>query len=45
MTGLAKYWPDREQITDCIKREAETTSEAVLLAVHQTMALSVSTAA
>lgn len=41
MTGLARYWPDREQITDCIKREAETTSEAVLLAVHQTMALSV----
>jgi hypothetical protein len=41
MTGLASYWPDSRQIADCIKREAETVSEAVLLAVHQTMPLSV----
>src|SRR5690242_5201711 len=41
MTGLASYWPDSRQIAECIKREAETVSEAVLLAVHQTMPLSV----
>ncbi len=41
MTGLSRYWPDSDQITDCIKREAETASEAVLLAVHQQMKLSV----
>lgn len=41
MTGLSKYWPDGEQIADCIKHEAETASEAVLLAVHQPMKLSV----
>lgn len=41
MTGLAAYWPDSRQIAECIKREAETVSEAVLMAVHQTMPLSV----
>lgn len=41
MTGLAGYWPDSRQIAECIKREAETVSEAVLLALHQTMPLSV----
>lgn len=41
MTGLAGYWPDERQIAECIKREAEAVSEAVLLAVHQTMPLSV----
>lgn len=39
MTGLANYWPDSRQIAECIKKEAETVSEAVLLAVHQTMPL------
>ena len=41
MTGLSGYWPDNQKIGECIKREAETVSEAVLLAVHQTMPLSV----
>ncbi len=41
MTGLSNYWPDRDGITRCIKREAETASEAVLLAVHQPMPLAV----
>src|SRR6478736_1324473 len=41
MNGLARYWPDGNEVTRCIKREAETASEAVLLAVHQPMLLTV----
>src|SRR5262245_3099957 len=41
MTGLSSYWPQQDEITRCIKREAETASEAVLLAVHQPMPLAV----
>lgn len=32
---LEKYWPDASQVGACIKNEAETAPEAVLLAVHQ----------
>jgi hypothetical protein len=39
MTLLQKYWPTRAEVFNCIKREAETASEAVLLAVHQPMPL------
>lgn len=33
--GLIDYWPMSEAVDACIKPEAETTSEAVFLAVHQ----------
>jgi hypothetical protein len=39
MTLLQKYWPTRDEVFNCIKREAEAASEAVLLAVHQPMPL------
>lgn len=32
---LKQYWPDAERVNECIKNEAETADEAVLLAVHQ----------
>jgi hypothetical protein len=35
MTNLDRYWPRHEEINRCIKSQAETASEAVLLAVHQ----------
>jgi hypothetical protein len=35
MSRLKKYWPSHEEVNRCIKREAETASDAVLLAVHQ----------
>lgn len=41
MTRLTSYWPNQNEVTRCIKREAETVSEAVLLAVHQPMPLTV----
>ena len=41
MTLLANYWPTKAEIQNCIKREAESASEAVLLAVHQPMPLTV----
>ncbi|MBF0097675.1 MAG: ATP-binding protein [Magnetococcales bacterium] len=41
MTMLEHYWPNQGEISRCIKAEAETASEAVLLAVHQPMPLAV----
>ena len=40
MTMLNVYWPSYEEINNCIKAEAETASDAVLLAVHQPTPLS-----
>lgn len=40
MTNLLPYWPTKEEIYRCIKTEAETASDAVLLSVHQKMPLS-----
>ncbi len=36
---LIRYWPTREEINRCIKTEAESAPDAVLLAVHQPMSL------
>jgi hypothetical protein len=33
--ALNRYWPTRDEINRCIKAEAESASDAVLLAVHQ----------
>jgi hypothetical protein len=35
MTKLDRYWPRHDEINRCIKSQAETVAEAVLLAVHQ----------
>ena len=40
MTMLDAYWPSYVEINNCIKAEAETASDAVLLAVHQPTPLS-----
>ena len=37
MTVLSKYWPQLNEISNCIKAEAETISNAMLLSVHQEM--------
>jgi hypothetical protein len=34
---LLEYWPLREQVAACLKVDAEASSEAVALAVHQRM--------
>ena len=34
---LDKYWPTKTEISSCIKRDAETVSEALLMAVHRKM--------
>jgi hypothetical protein len=34
MTTLARYWPSPAQVDQCIRTEAETVDDAVLLAVH-----------
>jgi hypothetical protein len=36
---LDRYWPDAEAVNACIKNEAETADDAVLLAVHQPAAI------
>lgn len=36
---LIRYWPTREEVNNCVKAEAESASDAVLLAVHQPMSL------
>jgi hypothetical protein len=36
---LLRYWPDEEAVRACIKTDAEASSEAVALAVHQPMRL------
>lgn len=37
--SLIHYWPSHDEINRCIKAEAESASDAVLLAVHQSMPL------
>ena len=37
MNILSKYWPQLNEISNCIKAEAETISNAMLLSVHQEM--------
>lgn len=37
--SIAAYWPDRVEIDRCIKTEAESAPDAVLMAVHQPIAL------
>jgi hypothetical protein len=37
--SLSRYWPTRTEVNRCIKAEAESASDAVLLAVHQPMLL------
>ena len=37
--SLTRYWPTRNEVNRCIKAEAESASDAVLLAVHQRMPL------
>lgn len=41
MTELLPYWPTEEEINNCIKTEAESASDAVLLSVHQETPLSI----
>ena len=36
---LSYYWPNQNEIENCITSEAETNSDAMLLAVHQKMQL------
>jgi hypothetical protein len=33
--SLSRYWPESAQVRDCIRTEAETVDEAILLAVHE----------
>ena len=35
MNALEHYWPTLEQATECLRTEAETVDEALLLAVHE----------
>ena len=37
--SLTRYWPTRNEVNLCIKAEAESAQDAVLLAVHQPMPL------
>ena len=37
--SLSRYWPTRDEVNRCIKAEAESASDAVLLAAHQPMRL------
>ena len=37
--SLTRYWPTRKEVNRCIKAEAESAHDAVLLAVHQPMPL------
>lgn len=39
MSRLFDYWPSLEAVNQCIRTEAETADDAVLLAVHQPMPL------
>lgn len=41
--SLLNYWPPREEVDRCIKSEAESASDEVLLAVHQQFPLAYST--
>lgn len=35
MTSLEQYWPSVQHATECLRTEAETVDEALLLAVHE----------
>lgn len=35
MTILDRYWPEQQDVADCIRTEAEAVHDAVLLAVHE----------
>lgn len=37
--ALLAYWPGRERIDECLRTEAETADEALLLAVHEPVTL------
>ncbi|PVX97689.1 protein DpdH [Paraburkholderia unamae] len=39
MNPLSEYWPSSERIAACLRTEAETVDQALLLAVHQTVTL------
>lgn len=39
MNPLSEYWPSSERISACLRTEAETVDQALLLAVHQTVTL------
>lgn len=39
MSAPIKYWPSLEQVEQCMRTEAETVSEALLLAVHEPVTL------
>jgi hypothetical protein len=41
MSHLIDYWPSLEAINQCVRTEAETADDAVLLAVHEPMLLKV----
>jgi hypothetical protein len=41
MNKLERYWPTHDEINRCIKSQAETASEAVLLAVHQSCPIAI----
>ena len=43
--SISSYWPTSERVSECIRTEAETADEAVLLAVHQPVKLKVRWAA
>jgi hypothetical protein len=43
--NLLSFWPTVNEINECIKNEAETAHEALLLAVHQTFPISKKTVA
>lgn len=39
MSELIDYWPPRDQAIECLRTEAETIDEALLLAVHEPVPL------
>lgn len=39
MNGLEQYWPTLEHASECLRTEAETVAEELLLAVHEPTAL------
>ncbi|MDP1692150.1 MAG: protein DpdH [Burkholderiaceae bacterium] len=39
MSDLIDYWPPLDQVYECLRTEAETTDEALLLAVHEPVEL------
>lgn len=39
MNPLTTYWPDATQVAECMRTEAETVDQALLLAVHQPVTL------